>query len=53
MNQVFRDEARQACFERQGFTIARLLSPDQAAALLDEIEEIREQALPSHHGDTA
>ena len=51
MNQVFRDEARQASFERQGFTIARLMSEAQAADLLEDLEEIRKRAVPSHQGD--
>src|SRR5688500_1903868 len=40
MNQIFRDEARQDQFERQGFTIARLLSATQCADLLRRVEEI-------------
>lgn len=41
MKQIFKDQARQEEFERQGFTVVRLLSRDAAAAMLRQIDEVR------------
>ncbi len=55
MNRIFLDEARQRAFERDGYVVVRLISPDEAAVCRAQLDEVRAGGgfEPNSEGDRA